>query len=146
MAAVPFDLAAFRVRYPEFASVPDVLLEAYFEEAQIYLNNTGTSPVTREGLRSALLNMLVAHIAALNATVNGQAPSPLVGRLSSATEGSVSVSADAGTMERGEAWYASTKYGWAYWNATRAYRTARYIPGRSYSPAPYASAVPPWRR
>lgn len=146
MSAVPFDLAAFRVRYPEFASVSDPLLAAYFEEAQIYLNNTGTSPVTRETLRSLLLNMLVAHLAALNSGVNGQGAPSTVGRMSSATEGSVSVTFDVGaSASQAEAWFAQTKYGWGYWQATRAYRTARYLPGRSLAPRYYGGRGP-WQR
>lgn len=145
MAAVPFDIAAFRVRYPEFASVSDALLYAYFEEAQVYLNNTGTSPVCREGLRSVLFNMLVAHLAALYSGTNGQAPSGGVGRLSQATEGSVSVSFDVGSnVSDAEAWFAQTKYGWGYWQATRAYRTGRYLPGRSLAPR-YFGGRGPWR-
>lgn len=142
MAAVPFDEAAFRIRYPEFATLSSILLGAYFEEAQVYLNNTDTSPV-REGMRSVLLSMLVAHIAALNAGVNGQAAPSTVGRVSQASEGSVSVTFDVGaSASQAEAWFAQTKYGWAYWQATRAFRTARYLPGRSVRPRYYGGRGP----
>lgn len=143
--AVPFDKAAFLQRYPEFASIPGPLLDAYFIEAQLHLNNTGTSPVVQVDMRSVLLNMIVAHIAQLNSGANGQGASPLVGRLSQATEGSVSVSADVGgNVSQTEAYWAQTRYGWAYWNATRAYRTARYLPGRSVAPRYYGGRGP-WR-
>lgn len=142
MAAVPFDLTLFRLRYPEFSNTGDALLGAYFVEAGVYLNNTGTSPVCDEALRSVLLNMLVAHLALLGTGSNGQPPSSMVGRLSQATEGSVSVSTDVGAVSGSEAWYASTKYGWAYWQATRAFRTARYLPGYSVAPRiPYGPGV-----
>ena len=66
MAIVVFDVAAFRERYPEFDAVSEPLLNAYFTEATIYLNNTDSSLVADVAVRAVFLNMLVAHIAALN--------------------------------------------------------------------------------
>lgn len=131
---VVFDLVGFRARYPEFSTVQDATLQAYFPEATIYLNNTDSSPVQDSsvgGTRSTLLNMLVAHIAQLNAIVNGQAPSGIVGRINQATEGSVSVSAEMGPPSGSSAWYMQTRYGAAFWNATAPYRAFNYLPGRS---------------
>jgi hypothetical protein len=102
----------------------------YFNEAGIYCDNTANSLITDDsagGLRSMLLNMLTAHIAALNAVINGQASSSIVGRVTSASEGSVSVSADY-QAPGSAAWFAQTKYGAAYWQATSAYRSFRYLP------------------
>lgn len=121
MAVAAFDVDVFMGRYPEFALVPGSLLNAYFSEACIYLSNTDSSPVTDVNMRLMLLNMLVAHLAVLNNSTNG-----LVGRINSASEGSVSVSADMGPVTNSQAWYVQTKYGAAYWNATRSYRTFRY--------------------
>jgi hypothetical protein len=133
MAVVAFDLAGFRVRYPEFATVADALLGAYFVESTAYLNNTDSSIVADVVLRSMLLNMLTAHVAAMNSGVNGQAASGLVGRINSASEGSVSVSVDAGPVSGSSAWFMTTRYGAAFWNATASFRTMRYIPGASVS-------------
>ena len=85
MAIVVFDVAAFRERYPEFDAVSETLLNAYFTEATIYLNNTDSSPVKDISIRALFLNMLVAHIAALNSGVNGEKASGLVGRKRSAS-------------------------------------------------------------
>lgn len=137
MAVVIFDVAAFRLRYPEFASVSDELLQAYFTEATVYLNNTDSSPVTDVNQRAVFLNMLVAHLAAINSGVNGQAASGLVGRVTSASEGSVSVSVDAGPSSASSWWYMQTPYGAQYWQATLPYRTIRYLPGGSPSMYPY---------
>ncbi|WP_336747889.1 DUF4054 domain-containing protein [Pantoea vagans] len=137
MAVVVFDLAAFRARYPEFETVSDALLNAYFIEATVYLNNTDTSPVTDVNQRAVFLNMLVAHLAAMNSGVGGQASSGLVGRVTSASEGSVSVSVDAGPSSSASWWYLQTPYGAAYWQATLSYRTIRYLPGASPSMYPY---------
>ncbi|MCW7763025.1 DUF4054 domain-containing protein [Photorhabdus luminescens] len=134
---VVFDVVKFRIRYPEFSSVSDVLLDTYFTEATLYLNNTAQSPVSELELRAMLLNMLVAHIAELNRlSASGTAANPLVGRVSSASEGSVSVSADMGAVSERAAWFLQTKYGAMYWQATAQYRTMRYIPGSSPSHYP----------
>lgn len=137
MAIVVFDVDAFRERYPEFDAVSDSLLNAYFVEATVYLNNTDLSPVTDVDVRAVYLNMLVAHLAALNSGVGGQKASGLVGRVTSASEGSVSVSVDAGPSGASSWWYLQTPYGAAYWQATLPYRTIRYLPGGSPSMYPY---------
>lgn len=131
MGVVVFDVARFRVRYPEFATLPDVLLQDYFDESTLYLNNTECSPVSDLTRRALLLNMVLAHIAKLYGGEGGQAASPLVGRISSATEGSVSVSTDMGAVPGTAAWFMQTKYGASYWQATVNLRSFRYIPGRS---------------
>ena len=133
MAIVVFDINAFRERYPEFDTVSDTLLNAYFVEATVYLDNTDCSPVTDVNARAVYLNMLVAHIAALNSGVDGQKPSGLVGRVASASEGSVSVSTGEVPVSPSSWWYLQTPYGAAYWQATAPYRTFKYVPGASPS-------------
>ena len=131
MGVVVFDPVAFRTRYPEFSTLTDGMLTAYFNEATLYLNNSESSLVTDVTQRSVLLNMIVAHLAALNSGINGQAPSQLVGRITQASEGSVSVSSDIGPVSNTAAWWMQTKYGASYWSATSPYRTMRYRPGSS---------------
>jgi hypothetical protein len=134
---VVFDPAAFKVRYPEFVNVGDALLQVYFDEATIYLANTEDSRVQDVAQRAVLLNMLVAHIAQMNAGSATQPASPLVGRVNTATEGSVSVGADMGVVPFTAAWFLQTKYGASFWQATARYRTMQYVPGRSYPGAGY---------
>jgi len=129
---VVFDPATFKVRYPEFVNVSDALLQAYFDEATIYLANTEDSRVQDVAQRAVLLNMLVAHIAQMNAGSATQPASPLVGRVNTATEGSVSVGTDMGVVPFTAAWFLQTKYGASFWQATARYRTMQYVPGRSY--------------
>ncbi|KVI49567.1 hypothetical protein AWS52_24540 [Enterobacter cloacae subsp. cloacae] len=133
MAIVVFDINAFRERYPEFDTVSGTLLNAYFVEATVYLDNTDCSPVTDVNVRAVYLNMLVAHIAALNSGVGGQKPSGLVGRVASASEGSVSVSTGEVPVSPSSWWYLQTPYGAAYWQATGRYRVFQYVPGASPS-------------
>ncbi|EFK9060357.1 DUF4054 domain-containing protein [Escherichia coli] len=137
MGVVIFDTSAFKLRYPEFSSVDDALLQQYFTQATIYLDNTDSSRVSDLAVRSMLLNMLVAHIACLYSGANGQSPSGLVGRIDSASEGSVSVHADMPGGTANSAWYMQTKYGADYWNATAPFRTFQYISGHSPSNYPY---------
>ncbi len=130
-AVAVFSYSAWVARYPEFAAVPEATAEAYFSEATLYLSNDGGSPVpdTKAAVQLMLLNMLTAHLAQLNWTPSGAQPSQIVGRIASATEGSVSVSADLTIQAGSAAWFTQTKYGLAFWQATAAYRTARYRPG-----------------
>jgi hypothetical protein len=128
---VVFDYPTWAARYPELAaSVGAPLAAMYFAEAGLYCDNAATSIISDLTRRALILNMLTAHIAALNASVNGQPAPGLVGRIASATEGSVTVSADyqvPGTA----AWYAQTRYGAAAWQAMASNRTAFFVPGYS---------------
>lgn len=129
MAIVTFDPAAFTARYPEFASVQSTVLGLYFAEATMHLDNTDSSRVSDVGQRTVLLNMLTAHIAAMNGCgANGQGASGMVGRINSASEGSVSVSSEYAAPTNGTmAWFIQTPYGAAYWAATASYRTMQYV-------------------
>ena len=101
----------------------------YFAEAGLYLDNTDASPVPynppSDVTRLMLLNMITAHIAFLRKP----GASPLVGRVSNATEGSVSVATDVGQQSASAQFWLQSPYGFSYWQATASYRTARYVPG-----------------
>lgn len=140
MAVAVFDYVAWLLRYPEFGSVPQQLATMYFGEAGLYLSNTDQSPVQNVNQRLTFLNMLTAHIAALNAPINGQPSSPLVGRITSATEGSVTVQATMDYPPGSPQWFGQTKYGSAFWQATASLRTARY-----FAPPPRRFESGPWR-
>ena len=136
---VVFVYADWATRYPEVAAPPDgtgttTAAQAAddFVLAGLYLNNTPCSVVQNISVRTILLYMLTAHIAALAAR---QAAEPdgnaIVGRISDATQGSVSVSADVGVTTANQAWFYQTQYGMSFWQATAAYRAGgRYKPGR----------------
>lgn len=125
MAVVIFDPAAFKARYPEFAAVSDPTLQAYFNEATLYLSNTDVSPVQNVTRRAMMLNMLTAHIGKLAGALSIDGQPPPVGRVSQAAEGSVSVGMEylaPGTA----AWFTQTPYGAAFWQATSSLRGFRY--------------------
>jgi len=127
MAIVIFNPNTFVARFPEFSNVNSELLGMYFDEACLKLNNTDQSIVVDEKERRILLFLLTAHIAQLGQQIS-KGNGGLVGRISSASEGSVSVSADMGQVTNAQAWYAQTQYGAEYWALTAKYRTMRYIP------------------
>lgn len=137
---VVFNYAQWAARFPELAgSVAEPLAQAYFEEATLYLSNDDSvSRVKNQARRALILNLIVAHIAKLNPTASGEAAA-LVGRISSATEGSVTVQADLQIKSESAQWWVQTPYGLQAWQALAAYRTAVYVPGHQRRMNPYGS-------
>jgi len=139
---VVFDFAVFAARYPEFATLDPGLALLYFGDATIILNNTGGSQVSDLAQRASLLNMLTAHFARI-AAMTATGSNVIVGRITSASEGSVSIGVEGLQGNNPSiAWYMQTPYGAAYYNATQAYRSARWVPGRQ----PYLGTGPFWLR
>ena len=137
IGVVAFDFPTWAASYPEFAGLPPSLIAGYFMTAGTICDNTPASIVTDAsvgGMRSVLLGVLTAHITALMKPGS----SPLVGRINSATEGSVTVQAEMAPATASSAWFMQTKYGALYWQMTSAYRTMRYMPGCARIMDPYA--------
>ena len=147
---VVFDYGAWIARYPEFSGVSSDLAQAYFAEAGLYCANSITNPAFSLGILPTLLNMLTAHIAWLNAPrdANGNPAStgtpaaPTVGRISSATEGSVTVQIDNQYEPGTPQWFQQTRYGAAYWAATAPFRTGRYVANPTVVGAPVYPYAP----
>lgn len=129
MAIATFDYSAWSARYPDLAAnVPESLASLYFSEAGLYLDNSDCSPVQDIGQRTMLLYMLVAHIAYLNLPeTSGGNGGGMVGRVSSASRGSVSVGSEMPSQPGSAAWFNQTQYGASFWQATAWLRTARYV-------------------
>lgn len=125
MAVVIFDPAAFKLAYPQFAAVSDAALTNYFNLATLYLSNTDCSIVQDIPKRTTLLWLLTAHIAYLSGALNADGSPGLVGRISSATEGSVSVSAEMPGSPNA-AWFNQTAWGAMFWQSTLSLRSFRY--------------------
>lgn len=136
---VAFNYYSWTQRFPEFDAIDQNLVLQYFTEATIFHRNDGGGPVKDAAQQSVLLNLVTAHICALNAPQNGQPSPTLVGRISQASEGSVSVSADMDLPPGSAQWWNSTKYGAAYWVASAPFRTMRYRPARqrNFNPWPF---------
>lgn len=135
---VTFDWASWMQIFPQFASLnQQQVVNGALPIAELYCRNDGGGPVSTAAIQTNLLNLMVAHVCQLIYGVNGQSPSGLVGRISDATEGSVSVSTDWPSTPN-NAWFLQTPFGAAFWQAAAAYRTMRYIPGapRVFNPWP----------
>jgi hypothetical protein len=130
MAVAVFNPSLFYARYPEFAGVNSIVLGALFAEAGLfYLTNSDCSPVQDVIRRGALLNMLTAHIAFIGGLLSADGQPRPVGRVSDATEGSVSASFEGVPPTPGTgAWFQQSQYGAAFWQATTSLRSMRYIP------------------
>jgi len=126
MTILAFDSTAFKARYPEFAAVSNTLLAACFAEAGLYLSNTDASPVQDVTRRAILLNMLTAHVAFLGGALSVDGQARPVGRIASASEGSVSASFEGPAPGTG-AWFQQTQYGANFWQATSGLRSFRYV-------------------
>jgi hypothetical protein len=131
---VQFNYAAWLAIYPEFTStVNSAQAQEYFNIATTIHRNDGGGPVTSATQQLSLLNMVTAHIASMFApSAAGGSSSGIVGRINSATEGSVSVQAAySNNVSEQMAWFIQTKYGAMYWVATAPFRTMRYMPNRN---------------
>ncbi len=133
---VQFDFEAFKAAYPEMSGLGATLATEYWNVATGMHANDGSGPINNAPRQQSLLFMLTAHIAALfaprgpdgNPAASGASASDVVGRVTSASEGSVSVSTEAMTgFNTAQAqWLAQTRYGALYWASTAMFRTFNY--------------------
>ena len=123
---------SFLQRYPEFTLAYNTnpsKFSDYFIESGLYLTNAPNSPVADVTVRSMLLNMLVAHISFLAGDLSADGQARPVGRVSQASEGSVSASFDMNAQTAGSGpWFQQSQYGSAFWQATSKWRSFRYSP------------------
>lgn len=123
MSAAPFDYRTWLARYPEFTdAVPSGLAALYYAEALKYAGQASSDAL--------VVYALTAHVAAINAPTNEGEANNLVGRISSASEGSVSVSTDLDAPQAA-AFFAQTKYGLSAWQMMAPYRVAHFFPACS---------------
>lgn len=142
MGVAVFSQAAFLARYPEFAAYatanPPALGAIFAADASFYLSNCDDSPVQNVTRRGFLLNMLTAHIAFLGGALSADGQPRPVGRMSDATEGSVSASFDYTPSTPGSgAWFNQSPYGAAFWQATSNLRSAVYIAEPTFIEGPF---------
>lgn len=125
--AVTFNYSDWVAIYPEFSNVPEPQAQNYFNMAGSFCSNR-LGPVRNIPDLTTLLYVLTAHITALFGPKDGAAidPNGLVGRINSATQGSVSVQSENNYPEGSVQWYQQTKYGALYWAMTTKYRTMHY--------------------
>lgn len=130
--------------FPQFQStVSEAQANLLLELATTFHRNDGGGPVSDVNTQTALLNLMMAHVAQLTFGSSTQPVSPLVGRVAGANEGSVSVQTENQYAPGSPQWYQQTQYGSMYWQMTAPYRTMRYIPGprRVFNLLPFGGFV-----
>ncbi len=132
MGVVTLDVAEWKLKYPQYNALTDSQVEDLFFAATTYLENTPQSVITDEDKRKYFLYLLMAHIAYLfYADANGNGGvTGMVGRLSSASEGSVSVGSTISNAPFNAEFFLQSPYGFTFWQATKIYRMGFYR-GRS---------------
>jgi hypothetical protein len=111
-----------------------------FNDATFLLNNSCASAVQDANQRLILLYTLTAHVLLIDRGTNDGAgnvtsPQGIVGRIDSAAEGSVNVSAAySSEVTQSEAYFIQTKYGAKFWQQTAQYRTMQYVGAPSFGP------------
>lgn len=126
---VVFNYAGWLVQYPEFSSVQPQQAQNYFNRATMLCDNTPTSPIQNLFQRTIMLNAATAHFTALFASLNGQPPRQIVGRINNAAEGSVSVGLEyAQPQTDTQAFWNQTEYGAAFWAMSLPFRTGFFVP------------------
>lgn len=136
---VTFDNPTFLGLFPEFQPLGATLNGAYFLRATgSIIANATTNPAFNDGNLPYLIYLATAHVAWLNCpkdanglptgSSNAQPASQIVGRISSASQGSVSVQTEwpANDPSAQEKYLMQTKYGVELWSALAPYRTAHY--------------------
>jgi Protein of unknown function (DUF4054) len=130
LGVVVFNFGEFIGVFPEFSTVNSGAAAFNFSLATLILNNSCCSVVVDANVRQNLLYLLTAHLTALAQGVNGQPPQGIVGRIDSAGEGSVNVTAEyASEVGQSLAYFAQTKYGAQFWQLTSPFRTMTTIVG-----------------
>ena len=142
---ITFNCATWVAVFPEFSGVSQAAAAGYFSIATLYVRNDGRGPINDLNMLTTLLNLTTAHIAKLFSsqtdgvptTGGAEPPSGVVGRVGSATEGSVTAQLDFSDQPPNAAWWNQTPYGAAAWAAMKPFRTFRYVGPvrrRSYNP------------
>lgn len=138
-AVASFNYKDFVAAFPELSGLTSSQAAAYFSRATMFLRNDGSGPVCDVTTQTNLLYLLTAHLALMSAprdasgnvaSVGTAAPS-LVGRISNATEGSVSVQIENDYAQGTVQWYQQTRYGSEFWAASQAYRAFKYVPRKT---------------
>ena len=138
---VTFNFDTWIQLFSEFAYLSPVQGSLYFGLASQVHRNDGGGPVSDATTQTNLLYLATAHIAKLLAPspTGGSAPgrdTSVVGRITNASEGSVSVATEM-PMNPNSAWWMQTAYGSAYWQFSAPFRTMRYIPADPKPPNPW---------
>ena len=131
-----FDYAVWTGLFPEMAAVSPAAAAGYFSMATLYVRNDGMGPINDPNMQAMALNLTTAHIAKLFSNQTNGAPttggveppnSGAVGRVSQASQGSVSATLEMAEQGGSASWWNQTSYGAAVWKMLAPFRTMRYL-------------------
>lgn len=121
---IGFDYHTFKILFPSLATETEARLQMLWDTACTIVSNPNPVICSESTLKRVLL-YLVAHLITLD-----NRGADTAGRISSATEGSVSVGFEALPIKSmDEAWWAQTQYGMTAWRITSPYRGATLVKG-----------------
>lgn len=129
MAVVALDADAWRELFPAFAKATDAQVGQWFTLACLLVGNDegGMIPYDPPARlqRQAVIDLVMCHLA----TLDGRGDA--VGRVTSATQGSVSSSTEYAAAGKNSAWWTQTQCGATAWQLLRPYRAGgAYFHGR----------------
>jgi hypothetical protein len=142
---IQFNYGNWAALFPQFSRLSQAQVTQYWQLATAFVRNDGGGPVNDPNIQTNLLNLVTAHMCALLGPYvqgadgsPGQPGNPLVGRISNASEGSVSVAADMPNQPQAAAFWQQSQYGAMFWAISAPFRLMRYIPGpvRNQNPWP----------
>lgn len=141
---IPFVYSDWEAMFPELAGVSEPQATMYFGLATMYVRNDGGGSINDPIKLTYALYLTTAHLSVIfSQETNGvpttggsTSPSAIVGRIASATQGSVSVTTEMPAQPPAAAWWNQTIYGAAVWKMLAPNRTARIVPAprRIYNP------------
>jgi hypothetical protein len=143
MSQPSLNYSAFVAQFPAFSSLTQSTVENAWAEALATVTSqitTLTGDPATDAMNAIRLNYATAHLLALFAGENGNAPTGIVGRVDDATQGSVHVHADMGVTSQSSAWWMQTSYGARFWQLTEPLRRFQYVAYQRPNPG-----VIPWR-
>jgi hypothetical protein len=123
VGAVVLSADNFKAMFPgKFAEATDEVISSYFGRAENLIANEETSNIRPEAKLEKVLYLCTAHLMTLYEDGRGGA----VGRISSASQGSVSASFDY-PISPTRAWWQQTQYGAELLQATQKVRSFHFI-------------------
>jgi hypothetical protein len=136
---VAFNFDDWLQLFPQFNYLNEPQAALYFNLATQLHRNDGGGPVCDPTLQLNLLNLVTAHLVQLMAPKpdGTNADGSVVGRITNASEGSVSAAFEMPNQPQSAAWWQQTQFGATYWQATAQFRTMRYSPA-------WPRVVDPW--
>lgn len=124
-----FDPVQYKIDYPQFAGLSDTLLTKRYDYNALARSQWVFNYFTNADQQYYWSIIVLSHILTLEYGVDGTGSSGMIGRINSATEDSVSATAEFNTpLESGSAYWNQTIYGCEVWSIWASHGIATYVP------------------